>query len=60
MSFLTNKGVTFLLQNWANEIHKWLGGRINVLAIDSGTKDEIDKNLGKVFLCGRGGIIILC
>ncbi|XP_072023954.1 LOW QUALITY PROTEIN: DNA repair and recombination protein RAD54-like [Amphiura filiformis] len=34
-----------LVKNWANEIHKWLGGRINVLAIDSGTKAEIDKNL---------------
>ncbi|XP_071508468.1 DNA repair and recombination protein RAD54-like [Diadema antillarum] len=34
-----------LVKNWYNEIQKWLGGRINALAVDSGTKDEIDKNL---------------
>ena len=37
----------FWFQNWYNELHKWLGGRISALAIDSGTKDQIDKNLGK-------------
>ncbi|KAJ8305909.1 hypothetical protein KUTeg_016454 [Tegillarca granosa] len=31
--------------NWANEINKWLGGKVNSLAIDSGSKDEIDRNL---------------
>lgn len=39
-----------MLQNWANEINKWLGGKINSLAIDSGSKDEIDRNLSKIFL----------
>lgn len=34
-----------LVKNWANEIGKWLGHRVNSLAIDSGTKSEIDKNL---------------
>ena len=34
-------------QNWYNELHKWLSGRISALAIDSGSKDEIDKKLGK-------------
>lgn len=40
---------TFFLKNWYNEISKWLGSRINVLAIDSGTKKEIDVNLGMQF-----------
>ena len=35
------------LQNWYNEISKWLGSRINPLAIDAGSKDEIDRNLCK-------------
>ena len=35
-----------LVKNWANELIKWLHGRINPLAIDSGSKDEIDRNLG--------------
>ncbi|KAK7099702.1 DNA repair and recombination protein RAD54-like isoform X2 [Littorina saxatilis] len=35
-----------LVKNWQNEISKWLGNRINSLAIDSGTKSEIDRNLG--------------
>ncbi|KAG1672182.1 DNA repair and recombination protein RAD54-like [Nymphon striatum] len=34
-----------LVKNWYNEITKWLGSRLNVLAIDSGTKKEIDVNL---------------
>lgn len=34
-----------LVKNWSNEIAKWLGGRVNCLAIDSGSKDEIDKDL---------------
>ncbi|XP_076069570.1 DNA repair and recombination protein RAD54-like okr isoform X2 [Oratosquilla oratoria] len=34
-----------LVRNWYNEIHKWLKGKLNVLAIDSGSKSEIDKNL---------------
>ncbi|XP_071952083.1 DNA repair and recombination protein RAD54-like isoform X1 [Antedon mediterranea] len=34
-----------LVKNWYNEITKWLGNRINALAIDSGSKSEIDKQL---------------
>ncbi|KAK7866450.1 hypothetical protein R5R35_008972 [Gryllus longicercus] len=34
-----------LVKNWYNEIYKWLGGRVNPLAIDSGSKDQIDANL---------------
>lgn len=34
-----------LVKNWYNEIQKWLGGKINALVIDSGTKEEIDRNL---------------
>lgn len=34
------------LQNWDKEIRKWLGGRVNALPVDSGGKDEIDRNLG--------------
>uniref|UniRef100_A0A915PXS3 DNA repair and recombination protein RAD54-like n=1 Tax=Setaria digitata TaxID=48799 RepID=A0A915PXS3_9BILA len=36
-----------LVKNWDKEIRKWLGGRVNALAVDSGGKDEIDKNLEK-------------
>lgn len=34
-----------ILQNWYNEINKWLKGKLNALAIDSGTKTEIDSKL---------------
>ncbi|CAL4145444.1 unnamed protein product [Meganyctiphanes norvegica] len=34
-----------LVRNWANEINKWLKGKLSVLAIDSGGKDEIDRKL---------------
>ncbi|KAJ9582991.1 hypothetical protein L9F63_022676, partial [Diploptera punctata] len=34
-----------LVKNWFNEINKWLSGRVNPLAIDSGSKDQIDKDL---------------
>lgn len=34
-----------LVKNWQNEINKWLKGQLNSLAIDSGGKSEIDKNL---------------
>ena len=44
------KWTIILFQNWYNEIFKWLGQKINPLAIDSGTKDEIDKNLSKYIL----------
>ncbi|XP_018116352.1 DNA repair and recombination protein RAD54-like [Xenopus laevis] len=34
-----------LVKNWYNEVGKWLGGRIQPLAIDGGSKEEIDKKL---------------
>ncbi|KAM4549394.1 DNA repair and recombination protein RAD54-like [Odontesthes bonariensis] len=34
-----------LVRNWYNEVGKWLGGRISPVAIDGGSKDEIDKQL---------------
>jgi len=34
-----------LVKNWYNEINKWLPNKLAPLAIDSGTKDQIDKNL---------------
>ncbi|KAG0696860.1 DNA repair and recombination protein RAD54-like [Chionoecetes opilio] len=34
-----------LVRNWYNEIDKWLKGKLNSLAIDSGTKTEIDSKL---------------
>lgn len=34
-----------LVKNWYNEIHKWLHGKIEPLAIDGGSKSEIDKQL---------------
>lgn len=34
-----------LVKNWYNEIHKWLGGKIEPLAIDGGSKSDIDKQL---------------
>ncbi|KAL5016382.1 hypothetical protein ScPMuIL_005971 [Solemya velum] len=34
-----------LVKNWYNEISKWLGQKLNALAIDSGSKEEIDRNL---------------
>lgn len=42
-----------LVKNWQNEIHKWLGGRVNTLAIDSGSKDEIEKSLAQ-FMAQHG------
>ncbi|PIK51719.1 putative DNA repair and recombination protein RAD54-like [Apostichopus japonicus] len=42
-----------LVKNWYNEIHKWLGGRLDALAIDSGSKDEIDRNLNS-FMSQQG------
>ena len=35
-----------LVRNWYNEVEKWLGGRIQPLAIDGGSKEEIDRKLG--------------
>ncbi|EZA62787.1 hypothetical protein DMN91_007087 [Ooceraea biroi] len=34
-----------LVKNWYNEINKWLGNRVNALAIDGGKKAEIDAKL---------------
>ncbi|XP_005303049.2 DNA repair and recombination protein RAD54-like [Chrysemys picta bellii] len=42
-----------LVKNWYNEVGKWLGGRIQPLAIDGGSKDEIDRKLAG-FMNQRG------
>ncbi|XP_076582871.1 DNA repair and recombination protein RAD54-like [Chaetodon auriga] len=34
-----------LVRNWYNEVGKWLGGRVTPVAIDGGSKDEIDRQL---------------
>ncbi|XP_034270891.1 DNA repair and recombination protein RAD54-like [Pantherophis guttatus] len=34
-----------LVKNWYNEVGKWLGGRIHPLAIDGGSKEDIDNKL---------------
>uniref|UniRef100_A0AAY4DK63 DNA repair and recombination protein RAD54-like n=1 Tax=Denticeps clupeoides TaxID=299321 RepID=A0AAY4DK63_9TELE len=34
-----------LVRNWYNEVGKWLGGRVQPLVIDSGSKEEIDRKL---------------
>lgn len=36
-----------LVRNWYNEVGKWLGGRVSPVAIDGGSKEEIDRQLGK-------------
>lgn len=36
-----------LVRNWYNEVAKWLGGRVHPVAIDGGSKEEIDQKLGK-------------
>ncbi|KAL7059448.1 hypothetical protein AAHC03_013676 [Spirometra sp. Aus1] len=41
-----------LVKNWYNEINKWLGLKVRPLAIDSGSKDDIDRNLAS-FLAQR-------
>ncbi|EUB58337.1 DNA repair and recombination protein RAD54-like protein [Echinococcus granulosus] len=45
-----------LVKNWANELNKWLQGRVNPLAIDSGSKDEIDRKLGKRSISDVGAL----
>ena len=42
-----------LVRNWANEIAKWLQGRVNPMAIDNGGKEDIDKNLKAFMMMGR-------
>ncbi|KAL7669115.1 hypothetical protein ACOME3_009784 [Neoechinorhynchus agilis] len=34
-----------LVKNWANEVEKWLGNRLNFLAVDSGSRSDIEKKL---------------
>ncbi|XP_028301168.1 DNA repair and recombination protein RAD54-like [Gouania willdenowi] len=34
-----------LVRNWYNEVGKWLGARLSPVAIDGGSKDEIDRQL---------------
>ncbi|CAB1324051.1 unnamed protein product [Coregonus sp. 'balchen'] len=34
-----------LVRNWYNEVGKWLGGRITPVAIDGGSKEEIDRKI---------------
>ncbi|KAF8793286.1 DNA repair and recombination protein RAD54-like [Argiope bruennichi] len=49
-----------LVKNWEREVGKWLGGRVSVLAIDGGSKSEIDKKLESfVYAVGRAVIPIL-
>jgi DNA repair and recombination RAD54-like protein len=36
-----------LVKNWYKEINKWLNGRVSILTIDSGSKQEIDRNLSE-------------
>lgn len=37
-----------LVRNWYNEVGKWLGGRVTPVAIDGGSKDDIDRQLGSL------------
>jgi len=39
-----------LVKNWEKEVNKWLANRVNTLAIDSGSKAEIDRWLQIVFV----------
>lgn len=34
-----------LVRNWANEIKKWLGEKLQAMVIDGGSKSEIDTNI---------------
>ncbi|CAL8269802.1 unnamed protein product [Arctogadus glacialis] len=42
-----------LVRNWCNEVGKWLGGRVTPVAIDGGSKEEIDRKLVS-FMCQHG------
>lgn len=37
-----------LVRNWYNEVGKWLEGRVTPVAIDGGSKDDIDRQLGSL------------
>jgi len=39
-----------LVKNWEKEVVKWLGTHLKTLAIDSGSKDEIDKKLSQFMM----------
>ncbi|XP_019856085.1 PREDICTED: DNA repair and recombination protein RAD54-like isoform X1 [Amphimedon queenslandica] len=45
-----------LVKNWYNEIGKWLSGRLSVITIDSGTKEEIDRKLGQ-YITQHGRVV---
>lgn len=36
-----------LVRNWYNEVDKWLGGRVTPVAVDGGSKDDVDRQLCK-------------
>lgn len=42
-----------LVKNWYNELNKWLHGKVNSLAMDGGSKEEIDNKL-KLFMFQQG------
>lgn len=48
-----------LVRNWYNEVQKWLGGRVAPVAIDGGSKDEIDRQLGALPLpsCRKNSLV---
>lgn len=48
-----------LVKNWYNEINKWLGNKILALAIDSGSKTEIDEKLDTFMTAARTSTPIL-
>uniref|UniRef100_A0A8D3E029 DNA repair and recombination protein RAD54-like n=1 Tax=Scophthalmus maximus TaxID=52904 RepID=A0A8D3E029_SCOMX len=43
-----------LVRNWYNEVGKWLGARVTPVAIDGGSKDDIDRQLGMNFMSQHG------
>lgn len=45
-----------LVRNWYNEVGKWLGGRVTPVAIDGGSKDDIDRQLGALPLLLHTGL----
>lgn len=42
-----------LVRNWYNEINKWLKNRVNALAIDNGSKSDIDRDLRSFMVTHR-------